>query len=168
MSITITIDTREQTPWVFPPGVCTRRGTLRTGDYAVAGDAGFAIERKSLDDYAGTIGSGWERFLREIARMDGWPARVIIVEGDARDLTFYEAREREGTVLVPPQHSHHQITPQFAIRRTAELSMMGVCVLFAGDAELAATMALAILRQRAAQIQDQQGGNNGRVNPSPR
>lgn len=155
MSLTVTIDTREQTPWVFPPGVCVRRGTLRTGDYAVAGDAGFAIERKSLDDYAATIGSGWERFLREIARMEGWPARVVIVEGDARDLTFYESQDQSGALyLVPPQHSHYQITPQFAIRRTAELAMVGVCVLFASDAELAATLALAILRQRAAQIRE--------------
>lgn len=150
----VIIDTREQTPWVFSPGVCTRRGTLRTGDYALEGDSWFAIERKSLDDYVATIGSGWDRFCREIDRMVSWPAKVVIVEGDFEGLLFCES----GDALIPPQHSHHRITPGFAIRRTAELTMMGVAVLFAGDAEGAATLATAILRQRTRQLE---GDTNG-------
>ena len=71
----IVIDTREQTPWHFHPEVATAtRGTIKTGDYALLNDDGFAIERKSLNDFVGTIGKGWDRFCREIKRMDGWRA----------------------------------------------------------------------------------------------
>ena len=51
----IIIDTREQTPWSFPPEIPVEIGTLKTGDYALAGDDAFAIERKSKDDFLGTI-----------------------------------------------------------------------------------------------------------------
>jgi ERCC4-type nuclease len=81
----IIIDTREQSPWSFPPECAvTVRGTLSAGDYAIYGDDSFAIERKSLDDFLGTISSGWERFQRELKRMESasFPARIIIVEGD--------------------------------------------------------------------------------------
>ena len=54
----IVIDTREQTPLVFPSGVATVRGTLRTGDYSVAGhEAAFTVERKSLSDFTSARGS---------------------------------------------------------------------------------------------------------------
>ena len=148
--IHVAIDTREQTPWHFDPAdATTTRATLPTGDYALVGDTGFAIERKSLDDYVGTIGTGWGRFQREIARMGGWPARVVIVEGDFGDLLFRD----EAGVLIPPAHSHHKITPAFAIKRTAELTMQGVAVLFAGDTDAAVVLATAILRLRARQIE---------------
>ena len=60
----IIIDTREQRPWVFPAYVAVRVDTLKQGDYALEGDDRYAIERKSLEDFIGTIFSGWERFKR--------------------------------------------------------------------------------------------------------
>ena len=64
----IVIDSREQQPWHFSPElVRVSRGTVRTGDYCVKGDRLFAIERKSLNDFVGTISTGWERFQREIS-----------------------------------------------------------------------------------------------------
>lgn len=149
MFLHITIDTREQTPWHFPPDVAdTVVSTLRTGDYALVGDDGFAIERKSLDDFVGTISSGWDRFLREIDRMQDWPARVVIVEGLFSELCF-DVRQGE---VIPPAHSHYRVTPQFVIRRIAELTMRGVSVLFAENCEYAAGLCAAVLRQRAMQI----------------
>ena len=87
----ITIDTREQTPFHFGEGIArTRIGTLRTGDYACTGDRGFAVERKSLDDFLGTISSGWDRFQREIfrAKTAGF-ALPIVVEGNLDDVCFH-------------------------------------------------------------------------------
>ena len=77
----IIIDTREQRPWRFPPEAAfVRRGTLSAGDYALEEDTAFAIERKSLDDFIGTVSTGWERFQRELERMGGYAARCVIVE----------------------------------------------------------------------------------------
>ena len=154
--IRIVIDTREQTPWAFDPGrAVAHYGTLRTGDYALEGDDSFAIERKSMDDFLGTISTGWERFRRELDRMDGWAAKVVIVEGDYEQTVFNE----QGGELIPPVHRHWMLSPQFIEKRIAQLTMMGVSVLFARDAHLGAGLALAILSERkgyneANQIRD--------------
>jgi hypothetical protein len=145
--IRITIDTREQAPWHFPEELAeVEVGTLRTGDYALTGDAGFALERKSLDDFLGTIGTGWARFCREIGRMDaaGFPAKVIVVEGDFASVCF----AKDGDDVVPPQHRHPLMTPQFVVKRLAELTMMGVAVLFCGNSDYAAGVAFQILKER--------------------
>lgn len=145
----IVIDTREQTPWSFDPGQAqTFVGTLKTGDYALAGDCFFAIERKSLDDFLGTVSSGWERFLREIGRMDSFVAKVVIVEGDYEGVCFHDA----GGKIIPPDHQHPMLLPAFINKRIAQLSIMGVAVIFAGNAEYASALALAIFRERAGQV----------------
>ena len=36
-NMAIVIDTREQTPWSFPSGLPSVRGTLATGDYSIQG-----------------------------------------------------------------------------------------------------------------------------------
>lgn len=151
MLIPIIIDTREQTPWAFDPAqVDARIGTLQTGDYAIAGDDRFGIERKSLEDFLGTISSGWDRFGREIERMAAadWVARVMIVEGDYAQCCFAEGKGE----LIPPQHRHYRLSPQFIERRIAELTLMQVSVIFATDPHLAAGLATAIFRQRHRHI----------------
>jgi ERCC4-type nuclease len=149
--LTIIQDTREQRPWVFPEYVRTRVGTLRTGDYALDGDDRFAIERKSLDDFVGTIFSGWERFLREIGRMEGagFVARVIIIEADYEMLMMREGATGE---IIAPCHHHPMITPQAVAGRIADLTMMGVSCLFCRDAGHAALQAYHLFCRRAAQI----------------
>lgn len=151
MRVPVTIDTREQRPWHFPPYAAdVAVDTLRTGDYAVRGDDGFAIERKSLDDFVGTVSSGWDRFVRELNRMSAWPARVIIVEADMEQLLFGERADG----LVPPAHRHPRVGPGFLLRRLAELTLWtpSVSVLFAGRPEQGAALALAVLRRRALDI----------------
>lgn len=87
----ITIDTREQTPFHFDDHIAkVRVGGLKTGDYACTGDRGFAVERKSLDDFLSTISSGWARFQREIFRAKAEGFHIpIIVEGNLDDLMFH-------------------------------------------------------------------------------
>lgn len=153
----ILIDTREQTPWSFDETIETTVCTLKTADYALADDDSFGIERKSLDDFLGTISSGWPRFVRELNRMDeaDWAAKVIIVEGDYSSCTFHE---RDGE-LIPPEHRHWMLTPQFIEKRIAELTMRNVSVLFAKDAELAAGLAVAIFRQRKKHLHEHNDSN---------
>jgi ERCC4-type nuclease len=66
----IVIDTREQTPWSWEPSdAITTVAGLNAGDYALLADTEpvrgkdrlavrFAIERKSLEDFLGTISTG--------------------------------------------------------------------------------------------------------------
>ena len=150
-AITIIQDTREQRPWSFPDYVRVRVGTLPAGDYALDGDKHFAIERKSLDDFVGTIFSGWERFCRELQRMDaaGYPAKVIIIEADYADLMM---RDDGAGGIIAPQHRHNLITPQATAARIADLALMGVCCLFCRDAGHAALQAYHVLCKRQAQL----------------
>lgn len=146
--IGVVIDTREKRPWSFPEHLVTSRiGTLKTGDYALEDDDSFAIERKSLDDFLQTVSSGWERFLREIGRMEGqnFKAKIVIVEGDYESFCFKSSSFNE---IEPPAHNHPRLSPQFVNKRMAELTMMNVSVIFAGCPEYAASLAYSILQER--------------------
>ena len=148
--ISIIIDSREQTPWAFPKELATVRvAKLDAGDYALENDPGFAIERKSLDDFAGTISSGWQRFEREIDRMRGWPVKVTIVEGRLLDCCFYET----DSDLQGPAHNHFMLRPQFILKQIARLTMKGMTILFAESADIAAGLGYAILKERAKDLE---------------
>ena len=151
----IIIDTREQRPWVFPAYAAVRVGTLKQGDYALEGDDRYAIERKSLEDFIGTIFSGWERFKRELNRMDraDFVAKTIIVEADFHQICFTATENGD---LLPPEHRHYNITPQAVMGRIAELGFMGVNVLFCRDAGHAAMMAYYLLMKRLEIIEREQ------------
>jgi len=154
--LSIVIDSREQCPWAWDAytATCTVR-SLVAGDYALLEDTEavkgrkalavrFAIERKELNDFLGTISSGWERFQRELVRMESFPARIVIVEGDFEQCCFAGS----GETMTPPQHNHLNLTPQFVARRIAELALIGVSVIFAGDAQLAAALAYRMFVRR--------------------
>ncbi len=140
----ITIDTREQTPLHFPEdlAVC-ERGTLKAGDYALAGDPSFAVERKSLDDYVATItgSANWPRFQRELWRMSelGFPAKVVVVEGSQADILAHA-------------YASPKVKPPFVLKRTAELLLMGVVVHFAETPDLAAGYIYSLLRERNGRL----------------
>ena len=74
------IDGRERLPLNLSP-LRTQAATLVTGDYSVLGlEHVIAIERKSLPDLLGCIGSDRARFEKEIQRMLAYPARALVVE----------------------------------------------------------------------------------------
>ena len=134
----ITIDTREQQPWSFPPEVATTaRGTLSAGDYCITGDDQFVIERKSLDDLVGTLSTGWERFLRELDRMEvmGSYPMIVIVEG-----TWMQ--------ILGHKYNHPRVSPRFVQSRLADLTFRGVHILFADNAHAAAGMAWVLFYHR--------------------
>jgi ERCC4-type nuclease len=156
----IIIDTREQSPWAFGERhAIAERGTIKTGDYALYGDSTFAIERKSLDDFLGTISSGWDRFMREVMRMEReqFVAKVVIVEGDFISVTY---RQDETGSIIAPKHNHPQVSPAFVAGRIADLTLLNVSILFAHNSILAAGLATTIFRHRARGIDDESKGTS--------
>lgn len=135
----IIIDTREQCPWHFGDLAEVSRGTLPTGDYALAGDSGFAVERKSLSDYVQTITSGWQRFRRELDRMKSYPVRVVIVEGEWMDIL---------TGKYPGN-----VPPPAIIARTSELIMDNVSILFCSNSTAAAGLCWRLLVERKKRLE---------------
>ena len=93
-SPTILIDTREQSPLVFthcPAEVAT----LATGDYSIQGfEDEFTIERKSLDDLAGSCTHDRQRFEKELVRMRGYSFRRLLVVGTVEDVEAHRYRSR--------------------------------------------------------------------------
>lgn len=140
--LAIVIDTREQTPWSFPADMATTtRAKLQAGDYALAGDDRFAIERKTLDDFCGTVSTGWARFCRELDRMDaaGFVGKPIIVEADLADI--YAGR-----------HNHIKLGAGFIVKRTCQLLYLGAAVYFAGNTAQAIGLAWQMLAERRRQL----------------
>ena len=98
--LTIIEDTREQTPLVeWPEGVAVEEGTCHTGDYSVKGwENCFCIERKSLQDFAGTMLGGYEassekpkkRFNRELERMRHFDCAAVIVTATPQEVIDFK------------------------------------------------------------------------------
>lgn len=143
----IRIDTREQTPLSFPGDYCkAARGTVSVFDYCLDGDTGWAIERKSLEDFvqAVALADSWRRELAKIKKAQSWLLPIIYVcEFGYCDIDKYDfARFWSG-----------KITPQFIRRRIAELSYnYGVNVAFMGDRETAAYFICTLLKRRKEDI----------------
>lgn len=104
----IVVDTREQAPYRFT-GILEDRVkgqnegkeiivhlehyALRSGDYSIVGlEDVVAIERKSLQDFYGSISSGRERFEREIQRLyETHRYACVVIEGDYEDIANPES-----------------------------------------------------------------------------
>lgn len=141
-SIEVIVDTREQRPWHFAEGAArVIRGTLPTGDYALVDDYAFAIERKSLDDFVQSVVHNYDRFTRELDRMDGWVAKVIIVEANMID-------------IIRHNYTAPTVKPALILKRISQLTLRGVSVMFAGNPDMAAGLAWRILYQRHKQRED--------------
>jgi DNA excision repair protein ERCC-4 len=86
--VTIVIDTREQEPYGFNPQLVTQvRRALPAGDYSVAGlEQTVAVERKTLDDFVGTVIRSRGRFHRELRRLASYTRACVVVEADAADV----------------------------------------------------------------------------------
>ena len=83
-------DQREKTPWNLP-GVEVEETHLETGDYTVEGfEDRFAVERKSLNDLATSVGSERSRFEAEIRRAQTMDEFVVLVEGSRADVEDHQ------------------------------------------------------------------------------
>lgn len=135
-NLTIVIDTREQRPFSFPPGVRTIRSGLVTGDYSLAGyTRTITIERKSLDDIAGCCGTHRERFGAEVLRLLGYPMRAILIEGTRIDIAAHRYKSR--------------IHPNAVLGSLLQWENEGVPIVYAKDREEAARLCYWKLRLAA-------------------
>ena len=104
----IIADTREQIPLEFNHEFITevKSMKLEVGDYACQYTNGFIppvrFERKSIGDLFGTMGSGYERFKKEIERAKDYEVRLIlIIEGSMfKVLKGYEPSSLKGSSVV--------------------------------------------------------------------
>jgi len=72
------IDVQEKTPLNLPGAVMRH---LNVADYSLLGyERWVAIERKSLSDLCGTLGTGRPRFVRELRRLLDVPFRGLLIE----------------------------------------------------------------------------------------
>lgn len=88
----IIIDKQEKRPWAFENSVVKH---LKTGDYSIEGyEAIIGVERKSMDDFAGSIGGSRKRFMAEMKRATEIKHFCVIVEGSWFDLFTGNYRSR--------------------------------------------------------------------------
>ncbi|MGC2578881.1 MAG: ERCC4 domain-containing protein [Terrimicrobiaceae bacterium] len=89
----IIVDTREpwSHPWAeyLPEGFQLERGTLETGDIALTAlpPKAVVVERKTPTDLASCIGSGRERFERELRRGRYVGRLIVVIEGGLADVS---------------------------------------------------------------------------------
>lgn len=137
---TVLIDSREQRPLrieAFP----TRTATLPTADYSILGFEGpeclgFAVERKSLDDLAGSLGRERDRFMREVERLRTYRFSAILIEGWRQDVEAHRYRSEMAPAAILESLS--------AIETRTPIK-----VAFAGDASGAARILESWVRQFA-------------------
>lgn len=99
----VLVDTREQLPWVFDEmGIVCKKQKLATGDYSLPGlEDQVCIERKSLDDWIGTVMKHTGRFYRELDRMRSFQFSCVIIESGVRriDKKDYRSMASPASVL---------------------------------------------------------------------
>lgn len=84
--LTIIIDTREQRGYTFEEKN-VRRAALPAGDYSVEGYENLiAIERKSLDDWIGTLLHARGRFGRELTKLKSYAFAAVVIEATPEDI----------------------------------------------------------------------------------
>jgi ERCC4-type nuclease len=151
--MTILLDTREPDPhpWArhLPEGWKIQRGTLETGDIALARlPEGVVIERKTPSDLAGCIGASRERFERELRRGRYVGRFLIVVEGSLADV----------------QLAARGISPNAVNGSLAAWAVRFCPIIFAGSPAGAADFAF---RALAAQVRDiQRDAQSLREEPS--
>lgn len=140
--VPVVVDTREQAPFTFTGLTCdvadgggpltiqTTRGTLKSGDYSLAGfETRVACERKSLADLYGTIGQGRDRFERELQRLSTYAYAAVVIEATWAEI----AADPPPHTRLPPKTVYRSILAwdvryprikwhAFGPRRLAEIS----------------------------------------------
>lgn len=172
----IRIDTREQTPLFVRPSNAWRfrretvmsepidvtrwasdevcgyadfvKGGIGTFDYALDGDQdNYAIERKSLDDFIGSLATS-ESWRRETAKVQsahaaGIMPAVYVVEANMRDLIDYEyGRFTSG-----------KVTSQYIFNRWSTLAHQHKThIVWAGNRTGAEFAVICLLKRRAEEL----------------
>lgn len=99
----VLVDTREKQPWSFEgQGIECVKQKLNTGDYSLPKlESRVCIERKSLNDWTGTVMRSRGRFYRELDRMRAYQFRCVIIEAGVREIMAgkYTSEVRPASIL---------------------------------------------------------------------
>jgi ERCC4-type nuclease len=134
------IDSREQLPYVFRASenlAGTEVAGLKVGDYSIRGfEHMLFIERKSLNDLYGSLGSGRERFERELEKAKDIPYKFLIIEATLQEvLSGFRYHDSHG------RNHRSKLSPNFIL--SSLISMMikkQIYVLFGGDRDSCRTI----------------------------
>lgn len=130
-------------PWAsfWPTGVRVVRGTLETGDVALAAlPDGAVVERKTVSDFLGAVGRERKRFDLELKRARYCGSFLIIVEGTLGD-------------VLTANHARGQLSEAAILGTIASWSRRGAPVLFAGGQRMAAEIAFRFLSGQVREIE---------------
>ena len=148
----LAVDSREKKPLQFD-GCETVRVGLPVFDYSIHLDGGFAVERKSLQDFVSSVAiqKNWVRELRKLkrARAAGFKRLFYVVEAERQGIEDFNysifTRGRVGA--------------DFIFHRLSELEYIhNVHVLFSGDAIGAARDVARLLKRRSEDLKAQEEG----------
>lgn len=111
----ILIDTREQQPLEFRN---SREEKLYIGDYMFAKNyQNTFIDRKSENDFLGTLASGFERFEREVEKAVGLNGYLfVVIESSIEDIKENHKRFRRQTNLEYVFHNMRFLTHKYPRR----------------------------------------------------
>lgn len=106
----IIIDSREQKPLEIDSESEVKG--LKFGDYALEGSDKVCIERKSINDFIGTLSGGYERFEREIIRAkEAKSYMIILVEESLSNAIKFNVLEQiyKKGMKVTPEYVFHNV-----------------------------------------------------------
>lgn len=139
----IVVDSNEYSggrAWTFP-GYTTHVSTLiKAGcDYSIRGQVGIiGVERKSFSDYVRCLGGDWNRFCRQMAKLQKNRFHCIIVEGNLDDKIPHYSRMTQSAVT----------------RQTARVTSYGIPVLFASTAYKASRLCVDYMTEALKRIRE--------------
>ena len=106
----IIIDSREQKPLELDSKSEVKG--LKFGDYALEGSDNICIERKSINDFIGTLSGGYERFEREIIRAkEAKSYMIILIEEPLSNAVKFNVLEQiyKKGMKVTPEYIFHNV-----------------------------------------------------------
>jgi len=117
--------------WFFSEQKISVRSLLSYGcDYSIRGLVGtVGVERKSYQDYVNCVGSNWIRFQKQLAKLQSNKYHCVIVEGSIGDPIF-----------------HSKMIDAAVVLRTAQVTSLGVPVVFAATRNNATQLCVAFFK----------------------
>ena len=142
----VIVDTREKIPWSFEgQGFDLVRAKLDAGDYSLPGlELRVAIERKSLDDWTGTVLRDRKRFYRELELLRAYEFRCVIIEASIRQIMegHYKSQVRPASVLgFVAEVTVGQAVPVYLAGSRAEAQLLAGAFLRMADKKISKSAA---------------------------
>lgn len=112
-SLEVLIDTREQKPYSYSKSIQSK---LDFGDYAAGGEfySKTFVDRKSINDFKGTFGVGYERFCNEIERAKSFQSFIfVVVEGTIEGIKQQNEKTKFKTNLSYSFHNVREILRKY-------------------------------------------------------